>query len=114
MHDDKIVYKVSPKFRHSKLQNKIHFNMTRSKSETTSVTGYFNPQKYAIYIEIPVINLKTELAPNAYVLDQQGRHINDPIFEPYCHPKGLARAKSETPIPINYMCSQERMAVTMG
>ena len=70
---------------------------------TTKVIGYFNPQKYSIYIEISEINLKTELAPNAYIRDRSGHYINDPIFEPYCHPKGLARATGEAPVPIYFV-----------
>jgi hypothetical protein len=78
--------------------------MSETKAEsTTRVVGYFNPQKYSIFIEISEINLKAELAPNAYIRDRQGRFINDPIFEPYCHPKGLSRATSETPVPVNFV-----------
>ena len=82
--------------------------MTRKISKTTSVAGYFNPQKHPIYIEITKISLKTELAPNAYIRDRNGRYINDPIFEAYCHEKGLARAMSDTPVPINYLRSESR------
>jgi len=71
--------------------------------ETTHVTGYFNPQKFSIYIEISEINMKAVLAPNVYIRDRAGNNINDPIFEPYCHPKGLARATSEEPVPIRFL-----------
>src|SRR5208283_1595158 len=70
---------------------------------TTKTIGYFNPQKFPIYIEISEINVKTELAPNAYIRDRAGRYINDPIFEAYCHPKGLARAIGDAPVPIYYV-----------
>lgn len=69
----------------------------------TKVIGYFNPQKYRIFIEISEINLKAELAPGIYIRDLQGQLINDPIFEPYCHQKGLARATSEKPVPIVFV-----------
>jgi hypothetical protein len=71
--------------------------------QTTTVIGYFNPQKYSIQIEISEVNLKTELAPGAYVRDRSGRYINDPVFEPYCHTKGLARATGNRPLPILYV-----------
>lgn len=67
---------------------------------TTKVVGYFNPQKYPIFIEISEINLKAELAPNAYIRDRHGKYINDPIFESYCHSKGLARATAPEAVPI--------------
>jgi len=70
---------------------------------TTKTIGYFNPQKFPIYIEISEINVKTELAPNAYIRDRAGRYINDPIFEAYVHPKGLGRATGDAPVPIYYV-----------
>lgn len=72
-------------------------------TNTTKVIGYFNPQKFPIYIEISEINVKTELAPNAYIRDRNGRYINDPIFEAYCHPKGLGRATGDAPVPIYFV-----------
>lgn len=68
----------------------------------TNIVGYFNPQKYSIFIEISEINLKAELAPNAYIRDRSGKFINDPIFEPYVHAKGLARSTSKQAVPVNY------------
>jgi hypothetical protein len=38
--------------------------------KTTHVTGYFNPQKFSIYIEISEINMKAELAPNVFIRDR--------------------------------------------
>jgi hypothetical protein len=69
----------------------------------TKVVGYFNAQKFPIFIEISEINLKAELAPNAYIRDRNGRYINDPIFEPYCHQRGLSRAIGKEEVPINYV-----------
>lgn len=69
----------------------------------TTVAGYFNPHSYPIFVEISEINLKAELAPGAYIRDRSGRYINDPIFEGWCHAKGLSRAKSEKPVPIIYV-----------
>lgn len=78
--------------------------MSEQKAENmTNVAGYFNPQTYSIFIEISEVNLKTELAPGAYIRDRNNKYINDPIFEPYCHVKGLSRAKSEKPVPIIYV-----------
>jgi hypothetical protein len=84
--------------------------MARKNLKSTTTVGYFNPQKFPIYIEISDINLKAELAPNAYIRDGDGRYINDPIFDKYCHPKGLARATSDTPVPINYVPRPEKPA----
>jgi hypothetical protein len=80
-------------------------NMSEQKAaaETTNVAGYFNPHSYPIFVEISEINLKAELAPGAYIRDRTGRYINDPIFEGWCHAKGLSRAKSEKPVPIIYV-----------
>ena len=75
--------------------------MTHKKLQTTCVTGYFNPQPYPIFLEITKINLKVELAPNAYIVDRHGHRLNDPIFEPYCHPKGLSKTIGEALVPIN-------------
>lgn len=72
-------------------------------TKKTFVTGYFNPQKYSIYIEISAINLKSELAPGAYIQDANGKYFNDPIFEAYVHPRGLARTTIEESIPIHYV-----------
>jgi hypothetical protein len=69
----------------------------------TTITGYFNPQKHPVFIEISEINLKADLAPNAFIRDSEGKNINDPIFEPYCHVKGLSRATSDEPVPINFL-----------
>jgi hypothetical protein len=77
--------------------------MARKNSKTTNVIGYFNQQKFPIYIEISEINFKAELAPNAYIQDRGGCYINDPIFEAYCHPKGLARATGDAPVPIYFI-----------
>jgi len=99
----KNVYKISSKPRNSILENESVKNMNRKNSKTTCITGYFNQQKFPIYIEISEINLKAELAPGAYLRDRAGRYINDPIFEAYCHPKGLARAIGDAPVPIYYV-----------
>jgi hypothetical protein len=69
----------------------------------TNVAGYFNPHTYPIFVEISEINLKAELAPGSYIRDRAGRYINDPIFEPWCHAKGLSRAKSDKQVPIVYV-----------
>lgn len=67
---------------------------------TTKVVGYFNPHKHPICVEISEINLKVELSQNVFIKDSVGRLINDPIFERYCHAKGLARSFAEQPVPI--------------
>jgi hypothetical protein len=80
--------------------------MTKKNGSMTCVTGYFNPHRYPIFLEISKINLKIELAPNTYILDRRGQRLNDPIFEPYCHPKGLSRATGEAPVPVNFVAAE--------
>lgn len=66
----------------------------------TNVIGYFNPHDYPIVVQVSEVNVKTEVGSKRYITDPAGRYINDPVFEKYCHAKGLARTTTQTPVPI--------------
>jgi len=60
-------------------------------SNETNVVGYFNASEYPVNLSLSALGRSFPLAPNAYVLDDQQRKVNDPIFEPLCGPKMLSR-----------------------
>ena len=67
------------------------------KAETTTVVGYYNPNTWPVNITISDLNITVPIAPRDYVLDRQGRKVNDPILERYVGPKMLAREQSDKP-----------------
>lgn len=77
--------------------------MSANTTATTNVVGYFNPNSWPIYIEISELNIKCELKPNQYIRDRAGNYINDPVFDDYVQPKGLSKATSDTPVPVNFV-----------
>jgi hypothetical protein len=72
-------------------------------AETTKVTGYYNPNSWQIALEISEANLKCVLNPGQYIRDRDRQLINDPIFEQFVRPKGLARATGEDQVPVRYV-----------
>jgi hypothetical protein len=69
-------------------------------SNTTSVVGYYNGNRWPIQLVISKLNITLTLEPGKYILDRQGRKVNDPYFEVFANNKQLHRELSETPVPI--------------
>jgi len=67
-----------------------------SESAKTYTIGYFNANKWPIHLFISELNTTLQLQPNEYVLNKQGRKINDPFLERYCGPMRLSREESKT------------------
>lgn len=70
-------------------------------SNTTNVVGYYNGNRWPIQLVISKLNITLTLEPGKYVLDRQGRKINDPYFEVFANNKQLHRETSQTPVPIS-------------
>jgi hypothetical protein len=66
----------------------------------TNTVGFKNPHTHSVYIEISDLNIKVELPPGKFIMDMQGNLLNDPVFEAYCHQKGLSRVTSDQPVPL--------------
>lgn len=69
-------------------------------SNTTTVVGYYNGNRWPIQLVISKLNLTLTLEPGKYILDRAGRKINDPYFEVFANNKQLHRESSATPVPI--------------
>lgn len=66
----------------------------------TRVRGYYNGARWAIQIVVSRFNVTLTLKPGEYLLDRQGRKINDPYFEVFANNKQLARELSDVDVPI--------------
>ena len=66
----------------------------------TKVCGYFNGNKWPIQLVISKLSITLHLQPGEYILDRQGRKINDPFFEVYANGKQLQRETSDKAVPI--------------
>ena len=71
--------------------------------KTTNVSGYFNAAHWPVQLVLPSHNITLTLKPGDFILDRQGRKINDTYFEAFADSAQLAREISETPVPINHM-----------
>jgi len=69
-------------------------------NETTNVVGYFNGNRWPIQLVISHLNITVTLDPGKYLVDRQGRKINDPFFETYAKNGQLHRETSQTPVPL--------------
>jgi len=67
---------------------------------TTSIVGYYNGNKWPIQLVISKLSITLHLQPGEYILDRQGRKINDPFFEVYANGKQLQRETSDRPVPV--------------
>lgn len=71
-----------------------------SNTDTTNVVGYYNGNKWPIQLVISHFNITLHLQPGEFILDKQGRKINDPFFEKYAASKQLSRETSTTPVAL--------------
>lgn len=69
-------------------------------SNTTNVVGYYNGNRWPIQVVASKFNVTLTLKPGEYILDRQGRKINDPYFEVFANNRQLHRETSETPVPV--------------
>ena len=69
-------------------------------SNTTPVIGYYNGNRWPIQLVISKLNITLTLEPGKYILDRQGRKINDPYFEVFANNKQLHREVGTNPVPI--------------
>ena len=67
---------------------------------TTTIAGYYNGNRWPIQLVISKLNITLTLEPGKYVLDRQGRKINDPYFEVFANNKQLHREITTSPVPI--------------
>ena len=69
-------------------------------SNTTNVVGYYNGNRWPIQVVASKLNITLTLKPGEYVVDRQGRKVNDPYFEVFAVNKQLHRELSKTPVPV--------------
>jgi hypothetical protein len=80
--------------------------------EMTHTVGYYNGAKWQVqvYISRPV-SITLTLKGGEYILDREGRKVNDPFFEIYVKNKQLCRETSDTPVPLLRIPNLEAQAV---
>lgn len=66
----------------------------------TNVCGYFNGNKWPIQLVISKLSITLHLQPGEFILDKQGRKINDPFFEAYAKNKQLQRETTDKAVPV--------------
>jgi hypothetical protein len=67
---------------------------------TTTTLGYANGARWPIQLVISKFNITLTLKPGEYLLDRQGRKINDPYFDVFVRNKQLIRETSKVPVPL--------------
>lgn len=67
----------------------------------TNVLGYKNNNNFPISISSDQLGINTQVAPKSYVVDREGRKINDPRLDYYTRVNGLlSKEFSEKPVPV--------------
>lgn len=74
--------------------------MQPSTAQRTYTVGYYNPNRWSVQIVVSSINVTLMLKEGEFILDKQGRKINDPVFDAYVKGKHLAKEESTTPVPL--------------
>lgn len=67
---------------------------------TTKTVGYFNSNKWSIHLAISELNISLQMKPGEFILDKQGRKINDPFFDKYCGPLRLSKEEADQPVEV--------------
>lgn len=62
-----------------------------SEPKLTSTVGFYNGNKWPIHLVISELNITLHLKPGEYILDTQGRKINDSFFDKYTRPLQLSK-----------------------
>lgn len=60
----------------------------------TSTVGYYNGNKWPIHLVISELGVTLHLKAGEFILDKQGRKINDPFFDKYAKPLQLSKEVS--------------------
>lgn len=60
----------------------------------TTTVGYYNGNKWPIHLVISELGVTLHLKPGEFILDKQGRKINDPFFDKYAKPLQLSKEVS--------------------
>jgi hypothetical protein len=71
--------------------------MSTAQSEQPKLTntlGYYNGNKWPIHLVISELGVTLHLKPGEFILDKQGRKINDPFFDKYAKPLQLSKELS--------------------
>ena len=63
----------------------------------TNTVGYYNGARWPIQLVISKLNITLHLKPGEYVLDRDGRKINDPFFDAY---QQLKKEISDEAVPL--------------
>ena len=66
----------------------------------TNTVGYYNGNRWPIQLVISKFNVTLTLRPGEYLLDRQGRKVNDPYFDVFVANKQLHCEISTTPVPV--------------
>lgn len=78
----------------------------------TNVKGYFNANRWPVNLSVSSVGLVFQLAPNQFILDQQGNKVNDPALEVCVGPMKLSREMSNDLLPINRLAQPRANPVT--
>lgn len=70
-----------------------------SEQALTNTVGYYNGSGHPMQLMVTKLNVTLILQSNQYILDRQGRKINDPYFDHYLA-GGLKKETSEQPVPL--------------
>ncbi|MGE0406974.1 MAG: hypothetical protein AB7O65_11795 [Candidatus Korobacteraceae bacterium] len=68
--------------------------MSAQEPKFTSTLGYYNGNKWPIHLVISELGVTLHLKAGEYILDRQGRKINDPFFDKYAKPLQLSKELS--------------------
>ena len=71
----------------------------------TKIRGYVNLNPWPVQISISERNSTFTVDPKCYVVDRDGRKINDPILEPLAKEGHLSAEKVDVELPIVYLGS---------
>lgn len=74
--------------------------MSNASSHMTNTVGFYNGHRWPIQLVISKLNITLTLEPGKYILDRQGRKINDPYFDVFVNSRQLHRETSKTPVPL--------------
>lgn len=66
----------------------------------TNTVGYYNANSWPVQLVISELNVQLTIQPKHYVLDAQGRKINDSFFDRYTRPLQLSKEITATPVPL--------------
>jgi hypothetical protein len=66
----------------------------------TKTVGYLNPNNWPVVVNISAVNVNVMVESKKFVLDREGRKINDPLLENYVGPGMLVRESTKADVPL--------------